>query len=358
MAETGGQEKTEKPTPRRLSEARKKGQVAKSLDVNTGVMLLVGILAIKWQFSAIGQQMVELTTRLFTDLPTGDFSKDSFYHLLIFLGERFGLMIAPLLLVLLISGLLVNYLQVGVLFTSEPLKPNLEKINPLSGLKRMFSLRSVVETLKAILKMAVVGVIVYQVIRNHYSELAGAILLDKIGVANLFAQTAWEICWKAVFALVIFGLLDLFYQRWDYERGLKMTKQEIRDEAKQSEGDPLIKGRIRRAQREASRRRMMAEVPKATVVITNPTHFAVALRYDRGSMDAPKVVAKGVDLVAQRIKAIAGEADVPIVENKPLARELYKKVEIDETIPEELYTAVAEILVVIQRLNKRKRAMV
>jgi flagellar biosynthetic protein FlhB len=356
MAESGGQEKSEKPTPRRLEEARKKGQIAKSMDVNTSVVLFAGVLIIKMQATSMAAHLGAFTRQLYGEFPKDDFTVTTLEHYVLMLMWEFVQIVGPTLLFLLIAGMLANYLQVGVLFTTEPLKPSLSKINPLSGFKRMFSARSVIETLKAIVKMTVVSVVVYKAIAARYQDLAGAVLMDQSTAALLIGKVAWEIAWRSTMVLLIFGLADYFYQRWEYERGLKMTKQEIKDEAKQSEGDPLVKGRIRRAMRDAARRRMMSAVPQATVVITNPTHFAVALKYDREGMAAPIVVAKGMDLIAQRIKQIAAENDVPLIENVPLARALHKQVELEETIPEELYAAVAEILVMVQKLNKPRSA--
>ncbi|MNS09273.1 Flagellar biosynthetic protein FlhB [compost metagenome] len=349
------QEKTEKPTGRRLQEARKKGNVAKSQDVNTGIVLLAGIIIIKMQFGNMAERMGWLAEQSLGHLPTEDFTVTTLMATFLNLGLQYVLIVAPTLGLLLLAGLIANYLQVGVLFSTEAITPKLSKINPIAGFKRIFSRRSVVETIKAILKMSVVGYLAYQIIASRYAELTATVLFDKAATAALFASVAWEICWKAALTLFIFGILDFFYQRWEHEKGLRMSKQEIKDEGKQTEGDPMVKGRIRRLQREAARRRMMQDVPTATVVITNPTHFAVALKYDRDSMDAPKCVAKGMDLVAQKIKEIAAEADVPMIENVPLARALYKKVEIDETIPEDMFAAVAEILVTIDRLNKKKK---
>jgi flagellar biosynthetic protein FlhB len=354
MAEAGAQEKTEKPTPRRLQEARKKGNIARSMDVNTAVVLLAAVAAIKLQFGAMGGRMLDLTRALFTQLPKDDITTGDLYHLVLMLVWQFILLVGPCLGLLLAAGLASNYLQVGVLFTSEPLRPQLEKINPIAGFKRIFSRRSFIEVLKAIFKMAVVTFIAYKAIEEAYPKMAATALMDRMGAAMLYADVASTICVRTVLVLLFFGVLDYFYQRWEYEKSLKMSKQEIKDEAKQSEGDPLIKGRIRRAQREASRRRMMSDVPKATVVVTNPTHVAIALRYDRETMPAPVVVAKGLDLVAQKIKEIAGEHGVPMVENVPLARELYKRLEIDDEVPEDLYATVAEILVMVQKLNARK----
>jgi flagellar biosynthetic protein FlhB len=355
MAEEGGQERTEKASGRKLEEARKKGNISKSMDINTAVVLLAAMVIIKNQFSHMGERIAAIAEQCFSELPVGEYTTTTFQNTLVHMGTEFFFIVGPILAVLLATGLIINYLQVGVLFTAEPLKPNLSKLNPIAGFKRMFSRRSVVETFKAIFKMSVVGWIVYQAIAERYPELASAVLMDRMGIAVLFAGTAWEICWRSIFALLVFGVLDWFYQKWEYEKSLRMTKQEVKDEAKQSEGDPMVKGRIRRAQREAARRRMMSEVPKATVVITNPTHFAIALKYDRDTMAVPMVVAKGADLVAQRIKALAAESGVPMIENRTLARELFKKVDIDDEIPEELYATVAEILVMVQKLNSKKK---
>jgi flagellar biosynthetic protein FlhB len=349
-----GDEKTEKPTPRRLSEARKKGNIAKSTDINTAVVLLVGVVLVKMQFTSIGQRMTELTHEALGNLPKEDLTTTSLMAIFLHLGLQYALIVGPILLTLLVAGLVTNYVQVGVLFTTEPITPKLEKINPIPGFKRLFSRRSAIETLKAILKMGVVGYLAYKVLYDNYAQLTATVMADRASMAVLFGSIAWEIAWKAVMTLLVFGILDYFYQRWEHEKGLKMTKQEIKDESKQSEGDPMVKGRIRRLQREAARRRMMTEVPKATVVITNPTHFAIALKYERDGMEAPKCVAKGMDHVAQKIKEIAAENDVPMVENVPLARALYKKVEVDEEIPEDMYSAVAEILVMVDRMNKKK----
>lgn len=348
-------EKTEKPTPRRLQEARKKGNIAKSTDVNTAAVLLAGVFVIKWQFTAVGERLTAITERLLGHLPTEDYTITTLAATFLELGVQFFLMCGPLMALLLFAGLAANYAQVGVLFTTETITPKLEKINPIAGFKRIFSRRSVVETLKAIVKMSIVGFLVYQVLEKRYPELTATVLMDRVGIGMLFADVAWEICWKAVLVLAIFGLLDFIYQKWEHEKGLRMSKQDIKDEGKQSEGDPMVKARIRRLQREAARQRMMSEVPQATVVITNPTHFAIALKWERDGMEAPRCVAKGMDLVAQKIKEVAAEAHVPMVENVPLARALYKKVEVGEDIPEDMYAAVAEILVLVQRLNAKKK---
>lgn len=323
------------------------------MDTNTAIVLFAGVLLLKAWGPGMGLQASAFTATVLADLPVHDFTTSTLGNYLTSGLWAMLSLAAPILLTLMAVGLLVNYLQVGVLFTTEPLVPRLDKINPIAGFKRLFSRRSFVEVGKSLFKMFVVGVVAYQSILKHYAELASAASMAPGVAAGLIGSVAWEIAWKATFALFLMAILDLFYQRWEYEKGLRMTKQELKDEAKQSEGDPHVKGRIRRLQREAARRRMMADVPTATVVITNPTHYAVALKYDRATMMAPLVVAKGVDAVAQKIKAVASEAGVPLVENVPLARALHKQVEIEQAIPEELYAAVAEVLVMVDKLNKR-----
>lgn len=350
-----GDEKTEQPTGRRISEARKKGQIAKSMDMNTAVVLAAGVFVLKAQFGHMAEQMNKLGRDYLGAFPKQDMTLGTLNTIAFDVLMRFVTIAAPTILLILAAGVLVNYLQVGALFTTETLKFDLAKLNPMAGLKRLGSRRSIMEALKGAIKMTIVGWVVYQVLADRYPKLANLTLMDRADVANLLAGTAWEIAWKAVVLLFVFGVADVFYQRFEHTKSLKMTKQEVKDEAKQTEGDPQVKGRIKRLQREAARRRMMSNVPKATVVITNPTHFAVALAYDRDADGAPKCVAKGVDAVALRIREVATEAQVPIVENPPLARSLYKVVEIDEEIPEDLYAAVAEILVAVQKLNRKRK---
>lgn len=351
----GEGEKTEQPTSRRLSEARKKGQIAKSMDMNTAVVLAAGVFVLRAQFGHMGEQMSKLARDYLGAFPRQDLTPDALRPIAFDLMMRFVTIAAPTILLILAAGLLVNYLQVGVLFTTETLKFDLQKINPISGLKRLGSRRSLMEALKGVLKMTIVGWVVYQVLASRYPKLANLTLMERADVAGLVGGTAWEIAWKAVVLLFVFGVADLLYQRFEHTRSLRMTKQEVKDEAKQSEGDPQVKGRIKRLQREAARRRMMSSVPKATVVITNPTHFAVALAYDRENDPAPRCVAKGMDAVALRIREVATEAGVPIVENPPLARSLYKLVNLEQEIPEDLYAAVAEILVAVQKLNRKRK---
>jgi flagellar biosynthetic protein FlhB len=257
----------------------------------------------------------------------------------------------PFFVSILVAGMVGNIGQVGFEMHSEPLQPKLSKINPIAGLKKFVSLRSLVELAKSILKILIIGGISYGLIK---AEMRRFPLLMQQGVGEIFlfiAQVAFKIFFLVCLALIIIALFDYLYQRWQFEQGIKMTKQEVKDERKQIEGDPKVKGRIRKAQLEMAARRMMEAVPEADVVITNPVHLAVALKFEGSEMIAPTVIAKGSGYIAERIKEIAGEHQVPIVEDKPLAQTLFKMVEIGEFIPAELYRAVAEILAYVYRLR-------
>jgi flagellar biosynthetic protein FlhB len=345
--------KTEKPTGKRIADARKKGNVAKSTDMNNAAVLLTASLLLYFNWPPLAAVLRNFMTERLGHFPTQDLTLDLLMHLARQVGAAVGVVLAPILLSLLLVGIAVNYVQVGNNLTFEPLKPKFDKLNPVNGLKRLFSLRSTVEALKGILKISIVGYICYVVIRDRYVELATAYGTGLLGLGTLIGSTAWSIVWRVMIALIVIGLVDFVYQRYEWEKGLKMTKQEVKDEWKQAEGSPEVKGEIKKRQRKLAQQRMMAEVPKASVVITNPTHFAVAVRYERETMEVPVVLAKGTDLVAKRIREIATDAGVPMIENKPIAQALYKQVEVGGEIPPELYAAVAEILVAVQRADRK-----
>ncbi|MBD3345477.1 MAG: flagellar biosynthesis protein FlhB [Chitinivibrionales bacterium] len=356
MAEDGFQEKTEAPTEKRRAEAREKGNVPKSTELNSVIILLTGLILLRM----FGRRMLEDIGGIFNYYlgMLSDVGMSPAIFVGIFRDAAF--MVAkvamPLVLGILVAGLIANYLQIGVLFTLKPLQPKLEKINPLSGMKRLFSMKSIVETFKNLMKITIIAIIAYITIRGrffHFMKLAdtgpGAIWV-------FFMTTAFTIVWRIVLVLIILALLDLFYQRYEHEKNLKMTKEEIKEERKQMEGDPQIKSRIRSLQREMARRRMMQEVPKATVVVTNPTYIAIAIRYEPEENATPRVLAKGKRHVAEKIKDTAREHEIPIVEDKPLARAMYDKVEPGEDIPVEFFTAIAEILAYVYRLKNKVAA--
>jgi len=263
-------------------------------------------------------------------------------------------LVFPLFLAALFVSLLVNYLQVGFVLSAESVQPKFSKIDPIQGFGRLFSIRSLVELVKNIFKIAIVGFAVYIIMRGEAERFVLLVDQSVWGILLYICGVSFKIILSVCLVLIVLAALDYAYQKWEFEKELRMTKQEIKDESKQSEGDPLIKARIRRLQREAARKRMMANVPKADVVITNPTHLAVALLYDQEKMSAPTVVAKGADFIAQNIKDIARKHHVPIVNNKPLAQVLYRKVDVDEIIPANLYRAVAEVLAFVYGMKMKR----
>ncbi|OPY85186.1 MAG: Flagellar biosynthetic protein FlhB [Smithella sp. PtaU1.Bin162] len=349
------QERTEEATSRRRDDAREKGQVARSQEL-VSVGILVACL-IYFYFGASGmlRNIMELMTSGFRSAGEINLTQDSLPYLLNDYVFKYFFILFPIMLIVLIAAFLGNVLQVGFMFSAESVTPKFSKIDPIKGFQKFFSVRSIVELIKNIFKICIISMVAYFVIKGELSNMI--LLMEQNSVWGLMTYLG-RICFKIILAttviLVVLAILDYIYQRWEHEKSLRMTKQEIKDEYKNTEGDPLIKSRIRRLQREIAQKRMMAAVPKADVVITNPTHLAVAIRYDHESMTAPKVVAKGANLIAEKIKQIAGENDIPIVEDKPLAQVLYKMVDIDCLIPEDLYKAVAEVLAFVYDQKKIK----
>jgi len=338
------QEKTERATPKKRGEAKKKGQVAKSQEV-VSVAVLLGCLVFFW-FGSFGmvEKMMALARLLFTQSAHFDVDCNNIQGLSTGLIYKVSAILLPLFLTAFSVALLANFLQVGFVLSSESVQPKLSKIDPIKGFLKMFSIKSLVTLAKSIFKISIVFFVVYLIIRGEMENFIPLVEQSVWGILIYIARVAFKIILTVCLMLIILAVLDYIYQKWEFEKNLKMTKQEVRDENKQTEGDPSVKARIRRLQRDMARKRMMANVPKADVVITNPTHLAVALRYDQAGMFAPKVVAKGAGLIAENIKDIARKNNVLIVDNKPLARVLYKSVDVDEMIPANLYKAVAEVL--------------
>jgi flagellar biosynthetic protein FlhB len=353
MASDDDSQKTEDPTGRRLQEARDSGQVAKSMEVNNLLMILALTLAIVIFGKSMARDILNMSLPF---IETPDMVPTDIGHLTTMGWKLLGLILmagaAPLVLAL-FAAFGAGYLQFGLLLSAESLTPSLEKISPMSGLKRIFSLRSFADFIKGLLKLAIVGAIVYAVLTPSVGELHKLIGMEIIQLLEIIADLLNRLLFTVFAAMVVITALDVFYQRYEHIKGLRMSRQEIKDEMRESEGDPMVKGRLRQLRMERARKRMMAEVPKADVVVTNPTHYAVALRYDP-QMSSPKVVAKGVDKVAQKIREIAKENDVPVVENPPLARGLFAAVEVDQEITPEFYKAVAEVIGYIYKM-KRKR---
>jgi flagellar biosynthesis protein FlhB len=351
---SSAQEKTEKPTGKKISEARKRGKVAKSRETNSTVVLMGGGLGIFFSTGIIydhfRQMMFELWGHGFSavlDSPPGS-------ELLLRVASHFAIMVLPACLSALLVAVVVNLFQTnGFSLSMEAIKPDLSKLSPLQGLKRLLSLRSFMELGKSIIKMTIVGYSVYAVFRSENQFFLPLISDEILNIAKTFGYLASKVLMRVCGAMFFVSILDIYYQRWQHQKDLKMTKQEVKEEQKQSEGNPEIKSRIRSLQRTIARRRMMAAVPKASVVITNPTHYAVALLYEP-KMEAPKILAKGVNLVALNIIKTARKHRIPVVQNPPLARALYSEVEVDETVPVTLYKAVAKVLAYIYQQRGRK----
>ncbi len=355
--EANQQEKTEEATPKKRSDARKKGNVPKSVEINSAVILLAMMLILLFSGNYVFGKMMLYSKLVFENYADISINADNLPSYLRLAFTGFAKIIAPIMLSILVVGLAINYAQVGFLFTLEPLTPKFSKINPLSGLKRvLFSKKSLVELVKGILKIFTASIIAYLSISGVIPEIVQLMDSEPKLVFLFVSKLAFKIGIKIAIALLIMALLDLMFQRWDHGQKLKMTKQEVRDELKQQEGDPQTKARIRSIQREQARRRMMQDVPDADVVITNPTHLAIAVKYDPITMVAPLVVAKGAGRIAEKIKEIAEENDIPIVENKPLARALFKAVEAGDEIPEEFFQMVAEVLAYVYKLKGKKVA--
>ena len=345
------QEKTEKATPKKRQETRKKGQVAKSMDLSGAFILLAGFSCLFVLGGFMKDRIVELFQDVLQNRLTMDVTANNVLDYFSSIFLKLMVILAPLFISAIVIALVVNYMQVGFLFTGEPLKMKLEKIDPVKGFKNIFSMRSVVEFLKSIMKLTTIGVIVYT---SLWGERDTIVMLSHVPLNDIMSFTGHltlVLGLKIGVALCVLAALDYMYQRYEYEKSLRMSKQDIKDEFKKTEGDPLIKGKIRERQRRMALMRMMQEVPKADVVITNPTHFAIALKYDGGAMEAPEIVAKGQDYVALRIKQIAKEHGVITMENKPLARALYQRADIGDTVPADLFQAVAEVLAYVYKVK-------
>jgi flagellar biosynthetic protein FlhB len=350
------QEKTEKATPKKLSEARQKGQIARSSDL-PGALILLAIFS---SFMMLGgyykKHVLGLFGNLFEDWLTMELTTENVMTLLLDVSVEILMFLLPIFAIAMLIGIIGNIMQFGFLLTGEPLKMKLEKVNPLKGFKQIFSMRTVVEGLKSILKLLVIGIFVFMAIRKDWERILSLTTLPIEQIFSYVAGLTMKIGLQVSAMLVVLAFADYFYQRYEHAKSLKMSKQDIKDEHKKTEGDPIIKGRIREKQRRMALQRMMQEVPKADVVITNPTHFAIALKYDASNMEAPTIIAKGMDHVALRIKEIAKENGVITMENKPLARALYERAEIGDVIPGDLFQAVAEVLAYVYKMKGRAKS--
>lgn len=343
--------KTEAPTPRRLSQARQKGQVAKSMEVNTCAVLMAALFTMLFSASYMYEMISQMMAGSLSTVAQTSIEGADLFSFFIQKVKYMALIMAPILVIVPAIGLLSNFLQVGALFTVEPLQPKLSKLNPISGFSKLFSARSFVELFKSIFKISIIATVAYQTIKSDFDTIIVLGDMTPAQIGHFTMSLSFEIFLKTIWALTVMAAIDYAFQKWQHMRDMKMTKQEVKEDMKQTEGDPKVKSRIRSIQREMARKRMMAAVPEADVVVTNPTHLAIALLYQAEKSEAPMVVAKGQGALAERIKEIAKEHDVPIMEDKPLARALYKAVEVDEEIPVLFYQAVAEILSYVYRLK-------
>lgn len=346
-------EKTEKATQKRRRDSRQEGQVLQSREIKSALTILFAFFSLKFIGGYMYEQLVVFTRQTFIHytIQTNLLAEDNIMPFAIEILLLLFKIMAPFFGVVVIVALVSSYMQVGFLFTTKPLKPKLEKINPLKGLKRMFSVNSLVELVKSIFKIVVAGLVGYYYILGQIPSIM-QLLDQQVGQIVIFiANLVLNLALRMGVALVILGVVDYLFQWKKYEKDLMMTKHEVKEEHKQVDGNPQIKSKIRQKQRESSVRRMMTEVPKADVIITNPTHYAVAIKYDTEIADAPIVVAKGQDYVALRIKEIGKEHHIEIVENKPLARSLFDAAQIGEQIPPDLFQAVAEVLAFVYSMK-------
>lgn len=352
-----GGDKTEKATPKKLEDARKEGRVARSSDLINGLMLLLMFFVLRIFGNFMAKGFLESFVKYYNK--TADISMEIFdVKQAVNLGNEIVFDIVIACLPVLIGSFLVafvgNVVQIGWKVTTKPLKPKLDRLNPIGGLKRMFSQEKVVELIKSILKVLAIAIVAYNEVKDRWLFILNLYDFEFMqAIVNIF-DIVLDVGVKISVLFVIIGIADFGYQKWKHLHDLRMSKQEVKDEMKQSEGDPQVKGRIRQKMREGARRRMMQELPKADVVITNPTHFAVAIKYDKEKAEAPYVLAKGADYVAATIKEAAKEHKIEIVENKPLARMLYYNVEIGEQIPPELYQMVAEVLAYVYSVKNKE----
>ncbi|MDR9854556.1 flagellar biosynthesis protein FlhB [Paenibacillus sp. VCA1] len=344
-------EKTEKATPKKRQDTRKKGQVAKSQELSGSVVLLASFLSLLMFGGFIKERLVGLFKDVFLNRLNSGVSIGNVMNMAMEYVIQILILMAPLFITTVVLALVANVAQVGFMLTGEMLKPKFSKLNPIKGFKNIFSVRSLVECLKSIFKVTVIGLLVYQTLSGALPKIGKLSEMNLEKTFHFAADLTMNLGLKIGAALFAMAILDYLYQRYEFEKSIRMSKQDIKDEYKKMEGDPLVKGKIRERQRRMAMQRMMQEVPKADVVITNPTHFAVALKYEGSKMEAPQIIAKGQDFVALRMKEVAKEHGVITMENKPLARALYHRAEIGDSIPADLFQAVAEVLAYVYKLK-------
>ncbi len=353
MADTA-QDRTEPATPRRREEARKRGQVAKSADLTAAVVLLGAVLVLYGYSETLMGQMVALLRHCLSDDSSGATQIESAVGLLWWAGRVLAQSVLPLLVVVTLLALLAGFGQVGPMLSWTPVMPSFDKLNPINGLQRMFSMHSVVHLVMGIAKMCLLSLVAYSTLHSRLTGVLQAAALSHLALVEVTLDLLFTLMIRLTLVLLVLAIIDYLYQRWKMERDLRMTRQEVREELKRMDGDPNIKRRRREVQLQMALHRIRKMVPKADVVVTNPTEFAVAIQYDSQTMAAPRVTAKGADYLAAKIRELAIAHGVPIVEKPPLARALYKTVEVGREIPVQFYKAVAEVLAYVYELAGRR----
>lgn len=344
-------EKTEKATPQKRQESKRKGQVAKSAEIPSALIMVGGVMLLSFLGSWLLDQILSIYRINFTQYINWQWTSSNVRTLFEQMTVNAVKIMAPIMLAAVVFGILGNYIQVGSMFTTEPLKMQLNRLDPIQGAKRIFSIRALVELAKSLMKIAIIGFAAFSVLWAERGELF--LLSQKTLGASLafIGGLTIKLALIAAAILMVLAIFDYMYQKYEFEKNIRMSKQDIKDEYKKSEGDPLIKQKIKERQRSMSMNRMIQDLPNADVLITNPTHYAIAIQYDAETMEAPKVIAMGKDHLALKIKEKAKEHQIVIMENKPLARALYAQVEVGDSVPEDLFLAVAEVLAYIYRLK-------
>jgi flagellar biosynthesis protein FlhB len=353
MAETF-QEKTEPATPRRREEARKQGRIGRSTDLTAAVVVMGALVLLHVMGRSILGRLIGVTRQCLGDAEAA-VDPGAAGATVLALFREFAAILLPLMLVVLVLAMLASFVQVGPLLTFKPMTPSLDKLNPVNGLKRMFSGRALMQLVMGLAKMSLLGAVAWWTISSRLDMLVAAPTLNHLAVVAVSAELIFTLGVRLGVLLLLLAIIDLVYQRWKTERDMRMTRQEIREELKRMDGDPLLKRRRREVQMQLHMQRIRSAIPKADVVVTNPTELAVVIRYDERTMNAPRVTAKGADHLARRIRELAIAHGVPIVERRPLAQALYRSVQVGQEIPAEFYRAVAEILAYVYELTGRSR---
>ena len=351
MADQGFQEKTEKATPRRRKKARDEGKTARSMELNSALVIVLGFSSIFLIAPHLSRQLMNLMGSTMSNAASLATSDPTFTKVFGDNMIRFFTMVAPFFVVMILIGLISNIAQIGFQISPKAFKPKFEKLDLAKGLQRLFSLRSGVTLVRDTIKLFLVGIVGYKAIAGEFNDFFLLPDMSAVQLGAAMGKMALIVALKIGAAMLVLAILDYAYQRYEFEKSIKMSKHDIKEEYKETDGSPQVKARVRQIQRETAHRRMMDDVPQADVVITNPTHFAVAIKYSPEQDSAPMVIAKGQRLIAQKIKQIAYDNDVPVIEDKPLARALFKMCDVGQTVPAQLYRAVAEVLAYVYRLK-------